>query len=332
MERGSIKNLSVRKNYSLVNLKRVLKHSIMMKFCYIKRFGIISVLILSIIGLVFLNAHSGTIYSNQTTNSLVANWSFDEGSGTFAYDSTSNENNGLVVGANYVEEGIKDYGLYFDGIDDYVRINDSNSLDVNNAFTLDAWIKAEEFFGDGGSSGNPILAKWQMWPIGQFLFSAYSGGSLVLFITDGSSVSSFRAYNVLLPNIWYYLAATWNGSFVKFYLNGSVIKESYSFVSQLFSDEYNTDYVQIGHDTGGEGWWFKGFIDEVCIHNISLSDEQTQEKFRIISENDCNCTIIETETVTETLILSSSLMSTSAAILFLLSITMSLKKKKQKER
>jgi hypothetical protein len=55
------------------------------------------------------------------TKGLVAYWSFDEGSGNIAYDSSGNGNHGTIYGAKWTS-GKFGQALSFDGVDDYVRI------------------------------------------------------------------------------------------------------------------------------------------------------------------------------------------------------------------
>ena len=64
---------------------------------------------------------------------LISYWKFDEGSGTTAYDSVG-ANNGTVYGANWTT-GKVDGALSFDGVDDYVNVPDSSSLDIVNYVT-----------------------------------------------------------------------------------------------------------------------------------------------------------------------------------------------------
>ena len=62
---------------------------------------------------------------------LVGHWTFNEGSGTTAYDS-ANSHNGTIYGAEWTTSG----DLSFDGVGDYVRVPDAPSLDLT-VFTLD---------------------------------------------------------------------------------------------------------------------------------------------------------------------------------------------------
>ena len=50
-------------------------------------------------------------------------------------DSSGMDNNGVIYGAGRAT-GVENYGLDFDGTDDYIEVNDSNSLDLNSKFLL----------------------------------------------------------------------------------------------------------------------------------------------------------------------------------------------------
>src|SRR6056297_607373 len=71
------------------------------------------------------------------THGLVGYWTFDEGSGTTAYDSSGYGNDGtLTNGPTYVTDSVQGgYALDFDGVDDLVTIKDSDSLSINKNLT-----------------------------------------------------------------------------------------------------------------------------------------------------------------------------------------------------
>ncbi len=89
---------------------------------------------------VFTVAVSTNVNSGDT--GLIAYWSFDEGSGGIAYDSAGS-NHGTIYGASWVD-GISGHALSFDGVDDYIEVPDSDSLDIANEITIEAWIKKQE--------------------------------------------------------------------------------------------------------------------------------------------------------------------------------------------
>jgi hypothetical protein len=81
---------------------------------------------------------------------LVSFWKLDEGDGNITYDSSDYKNDGLLKDANTTNDdgntppqwtdGKFGYALRFDGIDDYVRVEDSPSLDIVDEITIEAWI------------------------------------------------------------------------------------------------------------------------------------------------------------------------------------------------
>lgn len=75
------------------------------------------------------------------TTGISGMWHFDEGSGSIAHDSSGNGNNGTIYDATWTS-GISGSALSFDGIDDYVEIPDSDSLDITGAITVEAWMNS----------------------------------------------------------------------------------------------------------------------------------------------------------------------------------------------
>ncbi len=71
---------------------------------------------------------------------LVAAYPFNEGSGTTAFDVSSNGNNGTISGATWTTLGVYGDGLVFNGANALVTINNSASLQLSSAMTLEAWV------------------------------------------------------------------------------------------------------------------------------------------------------------------------------------------------
>jgi hypothetical protein len=70
---------------------------------------------------------------------LVGSWHLDEGSGTIAYDSSGNGNDGAIYGATWTT-GKNGSALEFDGVDDYVNCGNDPSLNIADEITVIAWI------------------------------------------------------------------------------------------------------------------------------------------------------------------------------------------------
>ena len=68
--------------------------------------------------------------------SLVAAYSFNEGSGTSVEDSSGYGNNGFIEGAaSWTNEGKYGNALNFNGLS-WVTVNDADSLDLTTGMTL----------------------------------------------------------------------------------------------------------------------------------------------------------------------------------------------------
>jgi hypothetical protein len=76
---------------------------------------------------------------------VVGNWSFIEGNGTYANDTSGNNNNGTLMNFdldNCWVGGIYETGLRFDGADDHIVVPHSDSLNLSENVTVEVWAKA----------------------------------------------------------------------------------------------------------------------------------------------------------------------------------------------
>ncbi|MGZ5027592.1 MAG: PKD domain-containing protein, partial [Methylobacter sp.] len=85
---------------------------------------------------------SGTTTSGTTatTNGLVAAYGFEETSGTTVMDASGKGNNGTIFEAARITSGRYGNALDFDGVNDWVTVQDSASLDFSAGMTLEAWV------------------------------------------------------------------------------------------------------------------------------------------------------------------------------------------------
>jgi hypothetical protein len=85
---------------------------------------------------------AGTAMGEISIDGLVGEWHFDEGSGNIAKDSSGNNNDGIIHGAEF-DDGKFGKALSFDGVDDYVeRSYDPDFTPGNDSWTIALWVKA----------------------------------------------------------------------------------------------------------------------------------------------------------------------------------------------
>lgn len=213
----------------------------------------------------------------QLTNSPIAYWAFDEGSGTTALDSSGNNHSATLVGAVFAS-GRTNSALSFVS-SNYVFISDALSggssaagLDMGTRdWTIAAWIKT--------TSSGMVVAKmgwiggtnpdgWGMSISGNGTVGAAlhkSGvGTVNIFAGDGKTVND---------GTWHHVAVVFNrlGNMVRS-VDGAATgsQNNLAFLSGQSLD--NTAQVRIGaRDQTGDEIYFNGLIDEVRVYARALS-------------------------------------------------------------
>ena len=230
--------------------------------------------ILAILVLINL-AHSSHITHAESPSNLFAGlvgyWKFDEGSGTVAYDSNEFNNIGILENGLTWVDGKYGKALYFDGIDDYVFVSSSSSLQFSDAITVACWAKVSERTGD-----------YQV--IFSHNWNGYRSCYLLEFQPDSvtpqfAAITSDRAKRYAISKVkvqngeWSHLVGVFDGHSVKIYVNGVLTGEN-SLTGTL--DVINKP-VAIGcHLVPGDRNWFKGIIDEVLVFNRALTSEEVK--------------------------------------------------------
>jgi hypothetical protein len=159
-------------------------------------------------------------------------------------------------------ENYQNYALQFDGVDDYVDVFEGGVLQGlgNDNFTLSAWIYPESY-NTGSIIRNDHDYNLFLNEDNQLQAEAFKS-SVFNYETGNSS---------LLINSWYHVATVWNGSDLKIYING-ILDQS------IMSSQYFNIYpapLWIGRSPYYDQP-FQGLIDEVCIWNVALTQQQIQ--------------------------------------------------------
>src|SRR5262245_9330812 len=71
---------------------------------------------------------------------LVGYWNFDEGIGLTAIDLSGNNNTGVLSNGPLWTDGKFNGAVSFDGVDDYIEVAHSASLNITRELTVSAWI------------------------------------------------------------------------------------------------------------------------------------------------------------------------------------------------
>ena len=213
-----------------------------------------------------LNWEAAGLRVSHAQSGLVAAYNFDEGAGSTAADSSGLGNNGVVSGATWTTAGKYGKALSFVDRGHLVTIADHPSLDLANAFTLEAWVRPS-------SSSNPrtVLIKETPSGLAYALYSNNSAQRPIVSVRSGDSQFSAIGNNRLSTGVWTHLAATYNGSTLRFYVNGISVS------ARPMTGTLNSSSLalRIGGTTLADEW-YRGVIDDVRIYNRSLSAAEIQ--------------------------------------------------------
>ncbi len=199
---------------------------------------------------------------------LVLSLHFDEGSGTVAHDSSGYQNHGTLVNGPTWTTGKFGKALRFDGVNDWVSVPDSPSLDITKTITIEAWVNWQA----GGVTWHGIVSKGHSQPYGltlnspnKYVHFEWKGEYYYYCNTPAGSVST---------NVWHHIVATYDRSKMRVYVDGVKLAEK---SLSDFSCGTNNEALRIG--LGNNGEWFRGMIDEVRIYNRALSEEEIRQHY-----------------------------------------------------
>jgi len=216
-------------------------------------------------------------------DSCVLALDFDEGSGTIVYDSSANGNDGTLLPVGSLPQWVDGkFGkaLQFDGINDYVEVPDSNSLDLRNELTIELWANSQDWIV-GGSGWRPFVDKLETYVFEKSFYPSATNGALAFHLwSGGSRVGNWDSHlsNSLTWEFgkWYHFLMGYNKSYVKFYRDGQYIGG----VAETAQIDVTNNNITIGKGPTGPGWegyveWFNGTIDSVRIYNKALTPDET---------------------------------------------------------
>ena len=198
---------------------------------------------------------------------------------TFFRDWSSFANNGTCSGSSCPLPSTGKFGnaLEFNGTENtMVSINDSDILDITDGITIEAWIYSTDI-----DKEQFIVAKIGNNPSGGYLdnYHLEIWNKKLWFQVDYPGVGGDT---ILEGNTWYHAAVTYNGSEVRFYLNGE--PDGVKAYDKNMADFINDAPLRIGNDyywrdTKGKYWGFTGIIDEVKVWNRVLSAEEIKASY-----------------------------------------------------
>jgi len=196
------------------------------------------------------------------SDGLLAYYNFD---GMTAKDALGSYNGTNIGGITYSTSspGTSGYAAQFDGTSGYINIP-YPVFPSSGSWSFTAWIKttSNNFNFVRASGGGHVSISGDS----KIQISPY------VSYTDWGLISQQALSSLLLNNTWHYLVVQYNGSQIMYYIDNSLV-ESSSYDSWQCVWGQNT-WMRIGTNGTGNGWFYKGLIDNIRFYNKALSPSE----------------------------------------------------------
>ncbi|MBN1807051.1 MAG: hypothetical protein JW837_17515 [Sedimentisphaerales bacterium] len=213
----------------------------------------------------------GTSLAQNIDPSLVGWWTFDEGSGSVAKDTSGESVDGTFFGdPSWGQDGDHRGVLLFDGTDDYVFIDGLFQVPV---YTIALWFRV-----DNGSGQRDIFSAYAVGVKHGILLEMQTDGTLrylhryPLGTGGGTNIYTTTTYD---DGAWYHAVMVKSANNIKLYINGEELGTAAD--SSVFNpgDAFG---VALGclDDERELARMFPGAMDDVRIYNRALSIEEIQ--------------------------------------------------------
>jgi len=217
----------------------------------------------------------------SSTTGLIAQWNFNETSGTTAnvaagtcgascngtlsnFDSTASQDADPDSSWTANNRRWGTGALQFDATDSFVDLGSSNAFNLSNTFTIESWFQAHT-----NRSDYRVLVSKGPKNTGHFeTYLSSSNGTYCFFSNDINSGTAICTPQALDDNVWHHTAVTYNGTNLVIYVDGIAVTNTAT--SGSITSETETSYLGKQVDTGSTSMIWSGTIDSTRIYNRTL--------------------------------------------------------------
>ena len=212
---------------------------------------------------------------SDSLNNPVLDLLMNEGHGDVVQDLSGYGNHGTLHGFDFPpthasgwNPGTDGIGLNFDGVDDYISVPNSSSLDLTDALTI------EILFCHGDTTWDGVLNKGDT--SNGFVLGAITDNRLQMRIAKDSVVDEIKssALGGIQLNTWYHAIGTFDGNLQKLrtYINGVLQAEINTTNTQIGITTYN---LLVGNSADGS---LNGSIARVRILPRAMSEFEVMQR------------------------------------------------------
>lgn len=198
----------------------------------------------------------------------VAEWKFEQGVGSTAYDTSGNGRSGSLISGPRWIQGKNGKSINFDGTDDYIDV--SRFYPSASAITFEAWINTTSTDSTKSYSGNAAQNVFGDHTNGVDVGFGLTGGKVNynVYVSGWQSITGVTSVN---DGKWHHIVVTHTGTTVIIYVDGKVdISGTMTYSAGIAVDRIGGGYL----NNSGTGDLFMGQIDEPKIYNYARTPAQ----------------------------------------------------------
>ena len=188
-----------------------------------------------------------------------------------ANDESGNGNDGTNNGATSFQDrfGSENSAYDFNGLSNFIDVDFTSNLVINNQLTVCSWVNAESFSNDY----NTIISKSST-TSGPFQFEFMQNGGLLsaVYYNPGS----IQYQNNFQTDEWLFVCTSFDGNYAKIYVDGLMVAVSEELNNVLTNDN---QHLNIGRESWNSSRYFNGKIDDIRIYTRALSDSEISELY-----------------------------------------------------
>lgn len=227
-----------------------------------------------------------------THANLKAYYKMSDGAGNTLTDNSGNSNSGtLTNGPTWKASGCfagSRQALDFDGTNENITFGYNAALVLTSSVSLGAWVKLNSTTTQDFVAGK-IVHGGSNYGYGMYVNSGNLGGEAgqVTFIAgkNWSNWKSVRSNARLESGKWYHLVGTFDGRYLRIYVNGK-IDNTYDIGSTYTMNDSGDNFKIAYNEILGDNY-FNGSIDEVRVWSNAISENQVRENmFKTLAGNE----------------------------------------------
>ena len=243
---------------------------------FMKTFSVLSIALMLTLAVPAIPlSYGGVIQCTEPPSDMISWWTGDVDATDFL-----GNNDGTPMGDTAFVPGIVGQAFSFDGDGDYVEVGNDASLNPAE-FSVDAWIFIDEygFYPSIVSKGN----------VGNHaetfaLYISIDGSLSFILNSDGTNVGRTILTGPVVPlDEWHHVAATFDGSTMRIYLDGTLVGSSAHTGINILDVPLLIGKSDRTPSTYSDSF-FEGLIDEVEFFDRALEQPEIQDQQPVESE------------------------------------------------